>query len=82
MLQASATAERDWKFEKVEDGWMWELTTAHGGVIAAGFFINLAQCIRDAKSFGFVEARWERRKVPRTDARIVQNWPLEQRERR
>ena len=68
MLQVGIAAERDWKFEKVEDGWMWEHKTVHGGIIAAGFFVSLAQCIRDARSFGFVEARWERRNVPRTAA--------------
>ena len=77
MLPATATAQRDWKFEEVEDGWMWEHTTARGGIIAAGLFINLAQCIRDARSFGFVEAKWERRKVPRSHKRVEQSFPLE-----
>ena len=81
MLPASATAQRDWKFEEVEEGWMWEHTTARGGVIAAGLFINLAQCIRHARSFGFVEAKWERRQTARTHRR-EQNFPLEHREAR
>jgi hypothetical protein len=79
MLQASASAGRDWKFKKVEDGWMWEHTTAHGGIIAAGLFVDLAQCLRDARSFGFVEARWERRAVSRTGERAEPHWPLEHR---
>lgn len=82
MLPTTATAQRDWKFEEVEDGWMWEHTTARGGIIAAGLFINLAQCICDARSFGFVEAKWERRKIPRTHRLAEQSFPQEHREAR
>lgn len=56
---------------------MWEHVTAHGGVIAAGLFVDLAQCIHNAESFGFVEAKWERRKVARIDVRLEHNPPIE-----
>ena len=78
MPQAThSNIQRNWKFERLEDGWMWEHMTSRGGIISAGLFVNLAQCIRDARSFGFLEARWERRKVHRIDTRPVQKPPFE-----
>jgi len=59
---------------------MWVHVFAHGGTISAGLFVNLAQCISDAKSLGFEEAKWERRKAPRIAARAVQNHPNEHHE--